>query len=69
MVFQQNFNSPSFGTRMCLGYALVLCDVYGLFPQSGQFLIHTVEVLLNYLRLKTPFLTFCGRDLITHLNH
>ena len=46
---------------------MVVCDMYGLFPQSGQFLIHTVEVLLNYLTLKTPFLTFCGRDMITHL--
>ena len=50
---------------MHLGSALAVCDRYGLFLQSDQYLIHKVEAFLNYFGLKTPSFTFSERNFST----
>ena len=39
MVFQLYFKGPYHNIRMRLGNALVVCDLYGLYLHSGDFLV------------------------------
>ena len=37
MVFQLDFKGPYHNIRMCLGNAVVACELYGLYLDSGHF--------------------------------
>ena len=37
MVFELEFKGPDYSIRMCLGNALVVRDLYGLYLHSGHF--------------------------------
>ena len=37
MLFQLDFKGPYHNTRMHLGKALIVCDLYGLFLHSSHF--------------------------------
>ena len=71
MIFQLDFKGPYRSIKMRLGNALVLCDLYGLFLQSGHFSAKNSEALLSYFGLKNPLFTFSERDFsaLKLLNH
>ena len=37
MVFELEFKGPYYNIKMCLGNALVVCDMYGLYLHSDHF--------------------------------
>ena len=62
MVLQVDFKSPYHNIRMYLENALVVCDLYGLFPHCGLFSILRGEAFLRYFGLRNPLFTFSERD-------